>query len=484
MATAKKTRKTKKTSIQKDKANASDAIIVEEKAEEKSLVKDLLKKSTKLSKTDDSSNKRAEMIAMLSGESIENVLNKKQNETKNTIESKKQVQEVVASQSQQISVSSRAEELLLELVKEIVPENKKSEFISKINSTSLQVAKKSYAVPKRTKGDTFLIHWNGRFGNRMHTYAYLWNRAKMFGGDVYLPSDWEGARLFNLDYKIIEDDDLRLAINQTMEPYDSLDHRLKEVQKFSDKSEFNIQYCNPDNPTETYKDYKSAVSIDSVCAYHTEIFKHMKLADILKVYEFSDEVKNLDIYKKLEDKQGTYDIAHLRRDDIANVNYQQNGGYSVISKEAYLKAFKKYDYDPDKIEWTSDDWTNKWGVGNAIEQGTISKRGSWGYPIGSEYLPEIIFDWLPDFLRIYFARSIFRANSSFSFWACTLAKGRETPPKIFAPRLDKRVLYAKKETYEQETEFNFEEGNHPHWLCIKGKDQCDDILFSDEKLPS
>jgi len=306
----------------------------------------------------------------------------------------------------------------------------------------------------------------------------------MFGGDVYLPSDWEGTKLFNLDYKIIEDDDLRLAINQTMEPYDSLDHRLKEVQKFSDRSEFNIQYCNPDNPTETYKDYKSAVSIDSVCAYHTEIFKHMKLADILKVYEFSDEVKNLDVYKKLEDKQGTYDIAHLRRDDIANVNYQQNGGYSVISKEAYLKAFKKYDYDPDKIEWTSDDWTNKWGVGNAIEQGTISKRGSWGYPIGSEYLPEIIFDWLPDFLRIYFARSIFRANSSFSFWACTLAKGRETPPKIFAPRLDKRVLYAKKETYEQETEFNFEEGNHPHWLCIKGKDQCDDILFSDEKSPS
>ncbi len=33
---------------------------------------------------------------------------------------------------------------------------------------------------------------------------------KMFGGDVYLPSDWEGTKLFNLDYKIIEDDDLRL----------------------------------------------------------------------------------------------------------------------------------------------------------------------------------------------------------------------------------------------------------------------------------
>ena len=208
----------------------------------------------------------------------------------------------------------------------------------------------------------------------------------------------------------------------------------------------------------------------------------MKLSDVLKWYEFNDEVKNLDIYKRLEDIQGTYDIAHLRRDDISDVNYSSNGGYSTISKEAYEKCFSKYGFDPKEIQWTSDDWANKWGVGNAITQGLINnnQRSSWRYPEGTSYTNGVIFDWLPDFLRLYFARTVFRANSSFSFWACTLAKGRETPPKIFAPRLDKRVLYA--ETRE-ETIFNFEEGNHPHWLCITGKDSCDDILFSDEVKP-
>ena len=64
-----------------------------------------------------------------------------------------------------------------------------------------------------------------------------------------------------------------------------------------------------------------------------------------------------------------------------------------------------------------------------------------------------------------------------------LSKGRENPPKIFAPRLDKRILYAKEDTLEQEGDFDFEEGNHPHWLCLKGQDNCDNIIFKDERLP-
>jgi hypothetical protein len=331
--------------------------------------------------------------------------------------------------------------------------------------------------------NVMLVHWNGRFGNRMHTYAYMHARAKKFGGKLFLPSDWEGKHLFNLDYEIVDDEDLRLHLNQSIKPFDDLSYRLKRVEEFNGKSGYNFKYVNADNPNENFKKLDHDAAIDSVCAYHHSIFSNMKLADVLKLYEFKDEIKNLDIYKQLEDRQGTYDIAHLRRDDISNVNYKNNGGYSVISKDAYLKAFDKYDYDPNKVEWTTDDWSSKWGVGNPFNSGLINKRGNWSYPVGAEVLPDIVFDWLPDFLRIYFARSIFRANSSFSFWACTLSKGRENPPKIFAPRLDHRILYAKEETFEQETEFDFEEGNHPHWLCIQGKDQCDDIVFSDEKKP-
>lgn len=334
-----------------------------------------------------------------------------------------------------------------------------------------------------SSNNVMLIHWNGRFGNRMHTYAYMHARAKKFGGELLLPSDWEGKQLFNLDYKIINDDDLRLHLNQSIKPFDDLNYRLDKVQDYNKKSGYNFKFISPDNPSENFKKLNHDAAIDSVCAYHDSIFSNIKLADMLKLYEFNDEIKNLDIYKKLEDRQGTYDIAHLRRDDISNVDYKNNGGYSVISKDSYLKAFEKYDYDPSKIEWTTDDWSSKWGVGSPFNSGLLEKRGNWQYPVGAEVLPDIVFDWLPDFLRIYFARSIFRANSSFSFWACTLSKGRETPPKIFAPRLDHRILYAKEETLEQETEFEFEEGNHPHWLCIQGKDQCDDIVFSDEKKP-
>ena len=47
----------------------------------------------------------------------------------------------------------------------------------------------------------------------------------------------------------------------------------------------------------------------------------MSLSDIKKYFEFSDEVKQTDLYEELEDAQGTYDVAHYRRTDIAQKNY-------------------------------------------------------------------------------------------------------------------------------------------------------------------
>ena len=45
-----------------------------------------------------------------------------------------------------------------------------------------------------------LSHWNGRFGNRMHQYAYGVTYSKMFNVPFYLPSDWEGTHLFKIQY--------------------------------------------------------------------------------------------------------------------------------------------------------------------------------------------------------------------------------------------------------------------------------------------
>lgn len=450
-----------------------------------------IKDSKKNSKPEASSKKssRSDLVSMLAGESELPPVNngeavspiKSQSRDLGKPDSKNPP--VAGARNAMKLKKSKTHHIISELIEEHVPIELREEFLDNLKR-DIGFYKTFDITKKRTQGDVFMFHWNGRFGNRMHTYAYLHNRAKKFGGKVLLPSDWEGKHLFNLDYEILEDPALLKSVNQSMQPFDSFEYRIDAVREFCDRSpDYNFRYVNPDNPKETYTDYKQGVSIDSVCAYNTKIFEEMSLADTLKLYEFNDDIKNLDLYKRMEDKQGTYDIAHLRRDDISDVNYKMNGGYSVISKDSYLEAFKEYGYDPKNIEWTSDDWTGKWGVGNSISQGTIKARGSWRYPEGSQVLPDIVFDWFPDFLRLYFARTIFRANSSFSFWACTLAKGRETPPKIFAPRLDKRVLYAKEDTFKQETKFHFEEGNHPHWLCISGKDNCDDIVFSDEPKP-
>ena len=184
---------------------------------------------------------------------------------------------------------------------------------------------------------------------------------------------------------------------------------------------------------------------------------------LLNLFEFSDEVKNSDIYKRYENVKGTYDIAHLRRDDISSPEYNKVNaqGYSVISKNSYINAFKKFGYDSENVLWTSDDFTKKWHT----SRNPTSNFG-WQYPMGSNYRKGEIFDWLEDFLRLYFARTIFRANSSFSWWAAFLSP----TAKVYSPILDKKHIYGVDGMEEIEVEFV--DGNHPHWLY-----GCKDILI-------
>ena len=326
------------------------------------------------------------------------------------------------------------------------------------------------------KHGMYIAHWNGRFGNRMHTYAYAAAYAKEFNLDLRLPSSWEGDRLFNLDYKLIEDE-LRPHLNADSGPENTLEYRTMAINLYGDFSGKKFKYLNPDNPHENWKEPTCNVFIDSVAAYHNSIFDRMRISDIHKLYEFSDELKNSDLYKRMEDKQGTYDVAHLRRDDIANKKIQQDG-YSLVSRESYLRAIEQAGIEG-PIEWVTDDRTGKWGIQDSNTLG-ITRPGGWSYPEGSEFLgDDIIFDWLHDFLKLYFARTIFRGNSSFSWWAACLALGRENRPRVLSPRLDKTVLYWKTNL---EGDFQFEEGNHPHWICVRGKlGECDDIVFMDEK---
>jgi len=296
----------------------------------------------------------------------------------------------------------------------------------------------------------FSYHWNGRFGNRMHQYAYGMTYAKKYRTDFVLPSEWEGTKLFK-NYNKVLDKNIQNELIDAEKQENSNDAMKDVIKNHIPKAIF----INPQDPEENYTFTKQPKGFNDLCAYHSSIFSKMSKKYLLDIFEFSDEVKQTEAYKYWESRAGTYDIAHLRRDDISNPEYNKNNvqGYSVISKSSYEKAIIENGFDLSEIEWTSDDYIQKWHT-NRVSQ----ERFGWKYPEGSEYRPGKIFDWLEDFLRIYFARTIFRANSSFSWWASFLSP----TATVYSPILDKRIIYGIDAL--EEIDVKFVKGNHPHWM--------------------
>jgi len=87
--------------------------------------------------------------------------------------------------------------------------------------------------------------------------------------------------------------------------------------------------------------------------------------------------------------------------------------------------------------------------------------------MGAEYQEGIVFDWLEDFLRLYFARTVFRANSSFSWWACFLSP----TATVYSPVLDNQIIYGRDDKTE-EIEAYFVKGNQPHWMYLGTASRC------------
>ena len=296
------------------------------------------------------------------------------------------------------------------------------------------------------------LRWRGRFGNRMFQYAFGATYARLTGLDFWLPSEWEGTRLFKKQpHRVVENEDIRLALRLPDEAAASDRQRLEVVQRYYPDAEL----VDVEVAADPYAKLGHPLCHANGCAYNKAMFPRMSRSHLRSLCEFSDEVTRLEAYKRYSDMQGLYDVAHLRRDDISDVQYNRTHvqGYSVVSLESYRQAFMKFGYSEDSMLWVSDDYTGKWHSGRKMRL-----RGGWEYPEGSQYLPRIVFDWLDDFLKLYFARTIFRANSSFSWWAATLSP----TARVFSPVINKAHIYGVDGMEEINVEFV--EGNHPHWL--------------------
>lgn len=124
-----------------------------------------------------------------------------------------------------------------------------------------------------------------------------------------------------------------------------------------------------------------------------------------------------------------YIAAHSRagdfQDDLAN--------RTVISKKSTLQAIIKEGYDPDDILWISDEHPKR--------EEHFRKRNKFHVTTGTGFMR--------DFMWLVQADVIFRANSTFSFWAALL-NGK----KVFSPDIKEPGL----------CDCEYVEGNHTRFI--------------------
>jgi hypothetical protein len=310
-----------------------------------------------------------------------------------------------------------------------------------------------------------LTRWLGRFGNRLFTYVFVNHIASRFRLAIYAPSEWEGSKLFRdaAKWRVITDDLLRLKVNQCRTELDTFDYRRGAVEEYNRNSGDNLRMADLEEPSEYGC---SNVAFEALCCWDSWIFAKYTRQELLSYVEFSDEVKSSEIYRFYESLQGTYDVAHVRRGDITFRT--DSSGYSVISLDSYRRAFEKFDCDPDEVVFVSDEESLRTP---RLDFHDSPGDNDWYYPSGQELMPEVFYPFFQDFLKMIFARRLFRANSSFSWWAGFLAKGQ-----VYSPILQDRIDYP---TKRHEIQCEFEEGNEPHWFALKGE-ECDRIVIRDD----
>jgi hypothetical protein len=308
-----------------------------------------------------------------------------------------------------------------------------------------------------------LLHWIGRFGNRMFQYAFGCSYAKKYNCTFYIPSEWEGTIIFkpNKYCKIITDEKLCLDINNIHTTDESIKNSLNN---YNSRNGDTVEYVSFDNKSNIGK--INIAFNDLHCMYFTFCFHLFDPELIKEIYTFNDNVLQSEIYKWYYDNKNKYDVVHLRRGDISELNFV--GSHSMISKESYYKQLDILKINRSEVIWVTesekDRSINKWN--------TISQGHRWKYPSGEMYCPIIFLDFLPDFLNMLFARTLLRGNSSLSWWAAFLSTA-----VVYSPIIKPKPLENKNKYYCLETEFI--KGNYPHFMGSKLEADCfNDIIFT------
>ena len=310
-----------------------------------------------------------------------------------------------------------------------------------------------------------MLHWTGRFGNRMFQYAFGCQYAKTYGVKFYIPSGWEGDKLFkpNKYVEILPDDDLRLHVNQTHKDMDNLEYRKWALEKYKERTGDPVEFVITNQKSFLGK---TNIAFDDLsCMYFPHIFEMLDIQFLKKeVFVFKDEILSSQLYKEITAMKDQYDVVHWRRGDIASPGYK--GAHSMVSRRSIDEALGRFQQDMMlPIVYVSDDvqYRTKQIPGINFQKWYNKSTGhAWTYPVGEHEKPEIVFDWFPEFLIIMNARVIFRGNSAFSWWSAFFAQMDDYDKLVYSPVV--RTKPADKKGGFWEMDCAFVKGNHPPFM--------------------